>query len=272
LPGNETLSARDQDRDDLNLLMGAAAEAGELALSFFGGDPKTWFKDNKSPVSEADLAVDALLGQKLRAARNDYGWLSEETADDKTRLDAKRTFVVDPIDGTRAFLAGGEEWTVALAVVEKGRAVASVVFCPVRNETFSAVSGGGAWLNGERLRTSSRTEVPGARLSGPYSIAANKNVIAAGFERTENIRSLAYRLALVAAGRVDIAVARKGPSDWDLAAADLLVQEAGGELTDLAGHRCRYNQPETRHPALIAGPSTLIGSARTVISGIVGSS
>jgi len=270
LPVNKALSVREQDRDDLDLLMDAAAEAGQLALTFFGKDPKTWFKDNKSPVSEADLAVDTLLGKRLQAARPDYGWLSEESADDKTRLDAARTFVVDPIDGTRAFLAGGEEWTVALAVVEAGRAVASVVFCPVRDETFGALAGGGAWLNGERLCTSSRTDIAGARLSGPYSIAANKQVIAAGFERTENIRSLAYRLALVAANRVDIAVARKGPSDWDLAAADLLVQEAGGELTDLAGHRCRYNQPETRHPALIAGPGTLIGPARAVISGIVG--
>ncbi|GGB52423.1 3'(2'),5'-bisphosphate nucleotidase CysQ [Roseibium aquae] len=258
-----------ENQADLDLLVSAAREAGKLAMSYYGQDPKTWFKGNKSPVSEADMAVDQMLARTLRSERPAYGWLSEETADDKSRLAARRTFVADPIDGTRAFLAGGDEWTIALAVVDAGRPVSAAVFCPVREEMFCAVEHGGATLNGVPVQASSQVSVAGARLSGPHSVVANKQIAAAGFERTDNIRSLAYRLALVAAGRVDVAVARSGPSDWDLAAADLLVQEAGGALTDLVGRQRLYNQPETRHPALVAGPRNLLDAARTVISGIV---
>ena len=156
----------DPNLDDLVLLEDAARQAGDIALSFFGGDPRTWFKDNKSPVSEADLEVDGYLAEVLRTARPGYGWLSEESADSEERLARPRTFIVDPIDGTRAFLAGGDEWTVALAVVDNGRPVAGVVFCPVRKELFSAVAGHGATLNGERMTVSGHTAVKGARPVG----------------------------------------------------------------------------------------------------------
>jgi myo-inositol-1(or 4)-monophosphatase len=152
---------------DLKLLEDAALEAGELALTFFGRDPETWFKGNKSPVSEADIAVDRFLGETLRAARPDYGWLSEETADDPIRLQHDRVFIVDPIDGTRAFLAGGDEWTVSVAVVDKGRPVAGAVYCPRRKEMFLAAKGGGASLNKDEITVSDRTETAGALLTGP---------------------------------------------------------------------------------------------------------
>lgn len=256
--------------EDLGLLEEAAREAGALALGYFGKEPETWFKDNKSPVSEADMAVDRFLGQKLLAARDSYGWLSEETADDKSRLDAQRVFVVDPIDGTRAFLAGGEEWTISIAVVENGRPVAGVVYCPVREEMFLAETGRGAKLNASQLKVAGTAEVAGANLTGPHSIVANKDVLAAGFVRSENIRSLAYRIALVAAARVDAAAARANAHDWDLAAADLLVQEAGGRLTDLDGAAIRYNRDNTRHPALLAAPASLHDPARLVIARAIG--
>lgn len=255
---------------DLRLLEDAAHKAGELALSYFGCDPETWFKgNNRSPVSEADLAVDRLLAEELRGARPDYGWLSEETADDKSRLGCERTFIVDPIDGTRAFLAGGDEWTVSLAVVEQGRPTAGVVFCPRRNELFAARAGGGTTLNGEKISVSPKQSVEGATLSGPHSIVANKDVMAAGFSGTEILRSLAYRLAIVAAGRVDVGAARGGPSDWDLAAADLLVQEAGGRLTDLSGRNLVYNRTKTGHPGLIAAPEALIEPVRAVLGEMI---
>jgi len=258
-------------REDTGLLETAARQAGELALSYFGQDPETWFKGKgkASPVSEADLAVDRLLARELRAARPDYGWLSEETVDDPQRLDRERVFIVDPIDGTRAFLAGGDEWTVSIAVVEKGRPVAGAVFCPRREEMFLASGGGGAWLNGERISVSAQRRVEGASLSGPHSIVANQDVIAAGFVGTGIIRSLAYRLAIVAAGRVDVGTARGGPSDWDLAAADLLVQEAGGQLTDLSGRNLTYNRAKTGHPALIAAPLALIGPVRDALDDLI---
>lgn len=255
---------------DLKILEEAALEAGELALTYFGRDPETWFKGNKSPVSEADIAVDHFLADKLRSARPEYGWLSEETADDPVRLEHERIFIVDPIDGTRAFLAGGDEWTVSIAIVDRGRPSAGAVYCPRRQEMFLARIGGGTLLNREKISVSSKSETAGARLTGPHSIIANKGVQAAGFVAQEVQRSLAYRLAMVACGRADVGAARSGPSDWDLAAADLLVQEAGGKLTDLSGRSLMYNQPKTRHPALVAAPEQLVGPVCTVLGQLVG--
>lgn len=255
---------------DIDLLEAAARQAGELALGYFGQGLETWFKgNNKSPVSEADIAVDRFLADRLLTERPDYGWLSEETADDRARLTCERVFIVDPIDGTRAFLAGGDEWTVSVAVVEGGRPVAGAVFCPIRKEMFTARAGGGAFLNGSRITVSDRLDVSGATLTGPHSIVANRDVLGAGFQKTEFFRSLAYRLVVIAAGRIDVGTARGGPSDWDLAAADLVVQEAGGALTDVDGNVLTYNRPRTGHPALIAASTGLIGPVRAVLGDIL---
>ncbi|WP_299480444.1 3'(2'),5'-bisphosphate nucleotidase CysQ [uncultured Roseibium sp.] len=265
-------SIRDKDlQADLQLLETAARQAGELALSFFGQGLETWYKGkgNESPVSEADIAVDRFLADRLTSARPDYGWLSEETADDKARLSCSRVFIVDPIDGTRAFLAGGDEWTISLAVVEDGRPIAGSVFCPCRNEMFLACRGGGAWLNGTEIKVSEKKEIAGATLTGTHSIVSNTDVIAAGFEKAEILRSLAYRLVMVAAGRIDVGAARGGPSDWDLAAADLLVEEAGGSVMGLSGQPLTYNRARTGHPALIAASTTLIGPVCAVLKDII---
>ncbi|WP_305989392.1 3'(2'),5'-bisphosphate nucleotidase CysQ [Roseibium sp. MMSF_3544] len=254
---------------DVELLETTARQAGALAMSYFGQGLETWFKGNKSPVSEADIAVDRFLADRLLGARPNYGWLSEETADNKERLNFRRVFIVDPIDGTRAFLAGGDEWTVSVAVVEDGRPVAGCVYCPRREEMFVAQRGGGASLNGNKIQVSGQRTVEGATLSGPHSIVSNIDVIAAGFEKAEIFRSLAYRLVTVAAGSSDVGVARGGPSDWDLAAADLLVHEAGGMLTDLSGNELIYNRVRTGHSALIAASSELIGPVRTVLADLL---
>lgn len=261
---------REQDLEtDLRLLEAATRQAGELALGYFGQGLETWYKGNKSPVSEADIAVDRFLADRLLNERPGYGWLSEETADDRGRLSCQRVFIVDPIDGTRAFLAGGDEWTISVAIVEDGRPVAGSVFCPRRNEMFVARAGGGALLNGETITVSNRKSVAGATLSGPHSLITNRDVVAAGFAKTGILRSLAYRIVTVAAGRVDVGAARGGPSDWDLAAADLLVQEAGGRVTDISGQALMYNRVRTGHPALIAAPTTLIGPVRAVLGDII---
>lgn len=238
-------------------------------MSFFGREPRSWFKDNKSPVSEADMAVDAHLADVLRTARPDYGWLSEETVDSPDRLSRERTFIVDPIDGTRAFLLGGEEWTVSLAVAEAGRPVAAALLCPVRGEMFLAAAGEGATLNGTRMAVSEHHKLAGARLSGPHSVTANAGVRAMGFQTEPGIRSLAYRIAMVAANRLEVAAARAFANDWDLAAADLLVQEAGGRLTDLDGQDVTYNRATTRHPALIAAPGQLVPAVCGALKGVV---
>lgn len=270
MPANNQDTTGAANTKDLHLLREAALEAGELALSFFGKDPETWLKGGKSPVSEADLAVDGFLADTLKSARPDYGWLSEETLDDKERLNRERTFIIDPIDGTRAFLAGGVEWTVAVAVVEKGRPIAGVVYAPVRKELYTAQKGGGSFLNDIAISVAGSKAVAGATLSGPPSVNDHEDLAGLGVKKTTYIRSLAYRLVLVANGQVDIGVARAGPSDWDLAAADLLVQEAGGTLADLTGQRLAYNKAKTRHPALIAAPVDLLDPARAAFGSLLG--
>lgn len=250
---------------DLDLLREAAREAGKVALGYFRRDPRRWTKEGDSPVSEADLAVDRRLHEVLTRARPDYGWLSEETADTAERLSKRRVFVVDPIDGTRAFLAGDGQWTVSLAVVEEGRPVSAAIYKPCGDEMYLAQKGRGTTMNGATVRVSQRPGLSGARFAGPKAIAGHTEISSRGIDYAGYIPSLAYRLALVADGRIDIASARGRACDWDLAAADLLVQEAGGLVTDLAGERACYNKADVRHGALVAGPLPLIDSLRPVL-------
>jgi myo-inositol-1(or 4)-monophosphatase len=223
-----------------------------MAMRFYRRDPRTCPK-GKSIVSEADLAVDRLLTRRLRDARPDYGWLSEETVDSSDRLNRHRIFVVDPIDGTRNFLEGGREWTISLAVVENGRPISAVLFAPVLQQLHEAEQGSGASRNGEALAVTSLSNISTARLAGPRR-SARPAAEAAGIaqEKIRFVPSLAYRLALVAAAEIDFAIAGPGSNDWDLAAADLIVHEAGGSLTDLAGNPVAYNAAVPRHPPLVA--------------------
>lgn len=244
--------------EDAELLSAAAREAGELAMSYFRRDPKSWVKGETSVVSEADLAVDRLLFERLMEARPGYGWLSEETAPDAAHSGGERMFVVDPIDGTRGFLAGESEWTVSLAVVADGRPIAAALFAPALGTMFQAVAGGGATRDGAPIRVSTRTEVAGANLAGSRRLVRKiRETSSISLEYRGFIPSLAYRFALVAAGDVDVAVARGGAYDWDVAAADLLVHEAGGHLVNLAGARPRYSVADRRHPALVASTPAL---------------
>ncbi|MBN8996759.1 MAG: 3'(2'),5'-bisphosphate nucleotidase CysQ [Rhizobiales bacterium] len=252
------------DEADLRLLLAAAEEAGALAMRWFGHDPQTWPKGDTSIVSEADLAVDRLLAERLRGARPGYGWLSEETADTDERLSRRRVFVVDPIDGTRAFLAGEKEWTVALAVVEDGRPQVAVLAAPALAEVFSAARGRGAFLGGRRLQVGTRESLGGARLAGPKrAVRMIAETLGVPAPAARFVPSLAYRLALVAADRVDVAIAGPNAHDWDLAAADLIVEEAGGRLAGFDGAAPAYNGRTTTHPALVAAnPAIGAGVAR----------
>ncbi len=254
---------------DLALLAAAAREAGAMAMGFFGRSPEVWTKGDSSPVSEADLAVDRFLGEHLRAARPDYGWLSEETADNPARLDCRRLFIVDPIDGTRAFIRGDEDWTVSLAVVEDGRPIAAAVLCPPRDELFLAALGGGARLNGVSVTTTGATALSGSRMAGPKGFVRHAVFTDAGVEHVPLVHSLAYRIALVAAGRLDAAAASSKACDWDLAAADLLVHEAGGRLADLEGRPVSYNRPTVRHPPLVAATPALLAPLSALLAAAI---
>jgi myo-inositol-1(or 4)-monophosphatase len=243
---------------DLKLLTSAAEVAGALAMSFFRKSPNSWAKAGGSLVTEADMAVDTLLRTTLLAARPNYGWLSEETADDLSRRDRDAVFVVDPIDGTRGFMEGDESWCVSLAVVREDRPVAAALNAPSRGEFFTALRGGGAWMGEMRLAVSDQKEMAGARLAGPRGWLKTAAILGSRAELQPHIPALAYRMTSVAAGRLDAAIASARANDWDLAAADLLVHEAGGRLTELDGTVPRYNQEIPRHGVLAASNAILL--------------
>jgi myo-inositol-1(or 4)-monophosphatase len=242
---------------DLDLIRDAAHEAGRLAVRLRKAGLTTEMKSDNTPVSNADLAVDALLKETLAAARPDYGWLSEETADDPARLGCKRLFVVDPIDGTRAYVKDRPWWGVSIAVVEDGRPTAGVIYAPDVEETYHAVVGGGAWRNGAPIQPSDASAVEDCAMLADAPMFKHPawpqpwpemNVV--------NRNSVAYRLCLVASGDFDAALALSSKSEWDLAAADLIATEAGCLVTSHKGLTFRYNQATPKMRSLVcAGPA-----------------
>lgn len=251
--------------EDTALLADAALAAASIGLSFFRRDPRVWKKDNDSPVSEADLAIDRFLKERLLAARPDYGWLSEETEDDQSRLGKNRVFVVDPIDGTRGFLAGSDQWTISLAVVEKGRPIAAALMRPSLQHLYTAGARRGAFLDGNRLRVPPRPSLADVRVAGPAVLISRLSRPVPTLRSRGYVASLALRIAMVADGTVDLAFARGGAHDWDIAAADLIVAEAGGALETLDGADMIYNQYDSTHEPLIAGLPALTRAAAAAI-------
>jgi myo-inositol-1(or 4)-monophosphatase len=243
---------------DLALLLRAAEAGGAEAMRHFGRAPETWEKPGgHGPVTVADLAVDRLLRNDLTAARPGYGWLSEESEDDPKRLEAERVFVVDPIDGTRAFIAGEKAWSVSLALAEHGRVVAAVVHLPALGRTYAAAAGRGATRDGVPIAASPRAAIEDA------SVLASAAQLDPGHWRGRPPRlerhfrpSLAYRLCLAAEGRFDAMVTFRDAWEWDVAAGDLIASEAGAVVTDRNGVPAIYNNPHPQVPGMIvAGPA-----------------
>jgi myo-inositol-1(or 4)-monophosphatase len=244
---DEVLVAR-----DAKLLNDTVREAGALALSLFRTELKNWTKGASSPVSEADIAVNDLLEARLRSATPDYGWLSEESADDEARLARELVWIVDPIDGTRGYLAGREDWCVSVALVEGAAPVLAAVFAPVTEEFFFAARGQGATRNGEPIFATAGTALDFARVAGPKPLVERLKPTPADITLHPRIASLALRLCRVAQGDLDAAFAGGQSRDWDLAAANLIVQEANGRMTALSGDAILYNRREVAHGVLVA--------------------
>jgi len=244
--------------NDLDLILEAAKEAGELALSARESGLKIWSKDGGSPVTDADLAVDTLLKTELGAARPDYGWLSEETADDPARLSTTRQFVVDPIDGTVAFMKNKPWFAVSIAIVENGKPIAGVVHAPALDETYAATLDGPATLNGAPIAPSITDKLFGAAMLGDANMFAHPAWREPWPEmRIESRNSIAYRMCLVAAGTFDAAVALSPKSEWDVAAADLICRRAGAMLSDHRGQQFAYNRPVPLVPSLVCANRAL---------------
>jgi myo-inositol-1(or 4)-monophosphatase len=268
------MMAGDEASADLALIRDAAREAGTIAMRHFRNDPDVWMKNGTSPVSAADIAVDTFLRETLSLARPDYGWLSEETVDNPARLGRRRTFVVDPIDGTRAFIAGRDTWCVSIAVVEAGSPLAGVLECPALGEFYEAAEGGPALLNGAELRIAAASSsvagspIAGPKVAGPDAMLKRAPSWIRGGPHIPYIPSLAYRIAMVAGGALDATFVKPNAHDWDLAAADLILRRAGGRLVERDGAAPAYAGADPRHGALAAGCGALLDAMARVIAGL----
>lgn len=241
--------------DLLRAVRESCLEAGEIAVDLFRPGAKTaartWSKSGGSPVTEADIGVDTFLRIRLSVLLPDAAWLSEETVDDALRLSRRFVWVVDPIDGTRAYMSGSPDWAVCVALLDEGVPILGVVHAPACNATYTTQRGGGAQKNGAGIAASQATRLDGARIAGPKPMldALAKTET---FEQADKIPSLALRLARIADGSIDAGLISADARDWDLAAADLILQEAGGRMSGGGGETVIYNRETPVHGMLIA--------------------
>jgi len=238
---------------ELEFAVDATRRAGAAILSYFRGRFELREKSKGNPVTSADLAADTLLREAICGEFPADAWLSEETADSGARLGRSRVWIVDPLDGTREFVRGLPEFATSVALVEDGSPRLAVIYNPARDELFTAERGRGAWHRGEPLRVSSRAALEGARILASRSEMSARFLAGLRSEVTvESIGSVAYKLALIAAGRGDLTVSVRGKSEWDIAAGILLVTESGGVVSDLAGGGIELNRPRPRIAGLVA--------------------
>jgi len=244
---------------DIDLLKSFVNKAGAIALEKQKQHLDIQFKpDSQGPVTNVDLEIDTLAKNFLQTARPDYGWLSEETADTDHRLKAKRTFILDPIDGTNAYIAGRKDFTIAIAIVENGIPVIATIFAPAHGDLYWAIAGQGAWCNDDRLQTSENQMINAAKVLGRKKDIRNQlgeehyNSIEWGFRS-----SLAYRYCLVAQGKWDAMMSGHATYEWDAAPGDLILREAGGISTDLTGQPLKFNQPDVRQTPGVLGSSSI---------------
>jgi myo-inositol-1(or 4)-monophosphatase len=237
--------------EDVALLKRTILKAGRLAMDMLARGVKQWSKPDGSLVTEADLAVDELLRTELMAERPDYGWLSEETPDDLKRLEAERCWVADPIDGTRSFARGGDSWCVGVALTERGRPIAASVYHPQLGRLYWASLGQGCFHNDSRLSVADKSDLDEARIMGSKTLTKPLEKHGA-ITVPSNDTPLLARLAMLASGELDGVVSLGPKADWDLAAGELLVTEAGGVVSGLGGEQLDYNRRERQQPGLVA--------------------
>jgi myo-inositol-1(or 4)-monophosphatase len=234
----------------------AAREAGVIANAFFRPGDKTtariWSKSGGSPVTEADVAVDAFLKIRLSSLLPEAAWLSEETADNPVRLENRLVWIVDPIDGTRAFLSGHQDWSVSIALLVDGKPHLGIVYGPALDAFYEGRAGEGAFLNERPITVSPSPELRGSRVAGPQPMIDTLTRESGVMQLVPKIPSLALRIARIAAGDVDIGLVSGNARDWDIAAADLILQEAGGVLSDFSGRPPVYNRDDPVHGELMA--------------------
>lgn len=245
--------------DEARLVRAVTEEAGRIALSYFSRDIHTWDKSPNNPVSEADLAVDEFLRTTLMQNRTGYGWLSEETEDHPERLRCGRLWVVDPIDGTRAFLRNGDDWGISVALVQDRKPIIAAFYAPVKDAFYFAERGRGATLNGLNISVTDQNDIEGARMMGDPDAFRSKKLWPVPWPDSmhiEQANSIALRICQIADGQFDCCVTLRPKNDWDVAAADLILSEAGGLLTTGTGRGLVFNRKKPLHEHIVAsGPA-----------------
>ncbi len=235
------------DRARLEMIV---REAGRIAFDRWPGAGhalEAWEKHPGSPVSEADLAVDAFLKRELGALLPAAGWLSEETIDAPQRLEGGLIWLVDPIDGTRDFIRGRTGWAVSVALISAGRPLLGMLDAPARGEFWHGEAGQGSWRNGVRLVASQRKQLSGARV--PANVLPR---IDADLTPVDQPNSIALRLAMVAADEADLLATLRWGFEWDIGAAALIAREAGAVVTDVFGEPLNYNKRDPRAFGVLA--------------------
>ncbi|WP_397590178.1 3'(2'),5'-bisphosphate nucleotidase CysQ [Sphingorhabdus sp.] len=229
---------RQLDRD---AVVAAIQEAAALAFASWrdgaAPDAKVWEKSKDNPVSDIDIAVDALLTARLRAILPEAAWLSEETVDDPSRLDARLLWLVDPIDGTRDYVRGRSGWCVSVALVADGLPVFAVMAAPAQDKIWIAASGEGVICNGTQLSGSIRQDFSGARVPANDLPRVDSDLVT-----VDKPNSIAMRMTMVACDRADLVATLRWGNEWDIAAAHLVAQEAGVVVTDALGQTITYNK------------------------------
>ncbi|MBC2664469.1 3'(2'),5'-bisphosphate nucleotidase CysQ [Novosphingobium flavum] len=229
---------------DRQRLESIVREAGRVALERWPGNghtPHVWEKSPGNPVCEADLLVDRFLRRELTQLLPSAGWLSEETADAPARLSGGLIWLVDPIDGTKDFIAGREGWAVSVALVLSGRPLLGMLYAPARGEFWHAEAGKGAWRNGRTLAASTRKELNGARVPADCLPAIDSDL-----RLVDKPNSIALRIAMVAADEADLLATLRWGWEWDVGAAALIAREAGAAVTDAFGQALSYNKRDPR--------------------------
>lgn len=251
--------------DDLARIKQALLRAGDVLARFSAADVDVRFKGANSPVTKADMAVDEALRREL--PRPDEGWLSEESADSQARLDRRRVWIVDPLDGTREFLDGVPHWTVSIGLAEDGEIVAGGVYNPSTRELFLGTPETGTTLNGEPVRVTSTARMTGAVvLANRWALRKRPADFTDHGFRVQIVNALAYSLALIAAGRADAMWSRSAKAEWDTAAGTALIAGAGGRVTTYDGTPLRFNAWPPRAPGLIATNAMIRADVRRFVA------
>jgi myo-inositol-1(or 4)-monophosphatase len=254
---------------ELELARQAAAEAGDILTRYFRDRGfEVGEKSKNNPVTTADFEADARIKEILRGGFPDYGWLSEETADNDERLSRKRVWIVDPLDGTKEFIKGIPEFVVSIALAEDGNPILGVTFNPIKDETFIGVRGQGVTLNGESVRVTATSTLDHATVLASRSETSRGEWKAyEGRIKVNPIGSVAYKLALVAAGRADATFTRSPKSEWDIASGAALIVEAGGCITDIEGGEMRFNKQSVKLKGFVASNTALHNEIERVALG-----